>query len=127
MMTFKLHKTYLVLTLLILLVEICIAAFLSEGFIRHTFGDFLVVILIFCGIRSFIEANPVYIAIGVLAFAFVVEFSQLYNLLDHLQLRHHKVATIILGSTFHTSDLIAYTFGTLTILAIDLKTTPWKP
>lgn len=126
-MTFKLHKTYLVLTLLILLVEICIAAFLSEGFIRHTFGDFLVVILIFCGIRSFIEANPVYIAIGVLAFAFVVEFSQLYNLLDHLQLRHHKVATIILGSTFHISDLIAYTFGTLTILAIDLKTTPWKP
>ncbi len=126
-MKLKFNKTYLGFTVLILLIEICIALFLTEGFIRHTFGDFLVVILIYCSIRAFIETNPLYIAIGVLVFAFIVEFSQLYNLLDYLHLRDNTLATIILGSTFHFSDLIAYTLGTIIILAIDLKTTRWKP
>jgi hypothetical protein len=126
-MTFKFNKSYLVLTLIILLVEICIAAYLSTGFIRHTFGDFLVVILVYCSIRTFIESNPVYIAISVLVFAFAVEFSQLFNLLDLFNLRQNKIATLILGSTFHFSDLIAYTIGTIVILIIDLKTTLWKP
>ncbi|WP_435412782.1 DUF2809 domain-containing protein [Psychroserpens mesophilus] len=126
-MTIKFNPSFFVSSLLLLLVEICIAVFLTEGFIRHTFGDFLVVILMYCCLRTFIVANPIYIAIGVLAFAFTIEFLQLFNLLDHLQLRHHKMANIILGSTFHVSDLIAYTFGTITILAMDLKTTLWTP
>ncbi|WP_033959034.1 DUF2809 domain-containing protein [Psychroserpens jangbogonensis] len=126
-MKLKINKVYLILTIIILLLEICIAAFLTEGFIRHTFGDFLAVILLYCGIRTFIEANPIYIAISVLAFAFIIEFAQLYNMLDYLNLRQYKLVTIILGSTFHVSDLVAYAFGTITILLIDLKTTVWKP
>lgn len=126
-MTIKFNSTFFVSSLLLLIVEIYIATFLTGGFIRHTFGDFLVIILVYCSIRTFIEANPIYIAISVLGFAFIVEFLQLFNLLDYLHLRNHKLATIVLGSTFHVSDLIAYTFGTLLILAIDLKTTPWKP
>ncbi|WCO00857.1 ribosomal maturation YjgA family protein [Psychroserpens ponticola] len=111
---------------MLLAIEICIATFLTEGFIRHTFGDFLAVILLYCGIRTFIKVNPFYLAIGVLFFAFVIEFGQLYNLLDYLHLRQHKLATIILGSTFHFTDLIAYTLGTISILIIDLKTTLWN-
>ncbi|MFK7782198.1 DUF2809 domain-containing protein [Psychroserpens sp.] len=127
MKRYKLNKVYLFITLGILLIEICIAAFLTEGFIRHTFGDFLVVILVYSAIRTFVETNPIYIAIIVLGFAFAIEFLQLFNLLDHLKLRDNKIATIILGSTFHISDLIAYTLGTVIILSIDLKTTLWTP
>ncbi|MBR9846583.1 MAG: DUF2809 domain-containing protein [Algicola sp.] len=126
-MTLKFNLHFFMASLLLLIIEICIAAFLTGGFIRHTFGDVLVVILIYCSIRSFIEANPIYIAIGVLAFAFTVEFLQLFNLLDYFQLRQNKMANIILGSTFHVSDLIAYTIGTVMILAFDLKTTQWTP
>ena len=126
-MTIKFNKPLFATSLVLLAIEICIAAFLTEGFIRHTFGDFLAVILLYCGIRTFIEANPIYIAISVLAFAFIIEFAQLYNMLDYLNLRQYKLVTIILGSTFHISDLVAYTFGTITILLIDLKTTVWKP
>ncbi|WP_456437860.1 ribosomal maturation YjgA family protein [Psychroserpens sp.] len=126
-MKFKINTVYLTVSGIFLFTEICIAVFLTDGFIRHTFGDFLAVILLYCIIRSFIEASPIYITISVLIFAFIIEFSQLYNLLDYLHLRDHKLATIILGSTFHISDLIAYTLGTITILIIDLKTTLWKP
>lgn len=106
---------------MLLSTEICIAAFLTEGFIRHTFGDFLVVILIYCVLRSFIKTKRIYIAITVLLLAFLIEFLQKLNLLDHLNLRDNQLATIILGSTFEMSDLIAYTLGVITISLIDYK------
>ena len=74
-MTIKFNKSFFASSLMLMSTEICIAAFLTEGFIRHTFGDFLVVILIYCAIRSIINTKPFYIAVMVLAFAFVIEFS----------------------------------------------------
>ncbi len=122
-MTLKFNKTYFPLFTLLLVVEIAIAIFLKEGFIRHTFGDYLVVILMYTCIKSFSNIKPLAAAVGVLLFAFSIEFLQLFNLLDVLNLRDSHLAKLILGSTFHISDLIAYTLGVLTILCIEhLKT-----
>jgi hypothetical protein len=122
-MTLKFNKTYFAFFTLLLVVEIAIAIFLKEGFIRHTFGDYLVVILMYTCIKSFSNIKPLAVAIGVLLFAFSIEFLQLFNLLDVLNLRDSHLAKLILGSTFHISDLIAYTLGVLTILCIEhLKT-----
>ncbi|RYH75523.1 DUF2809 domain-containing protein [Flavobacteriaceae bacterium 144Ye] len=122
-MTLKFNKTYFAFFTLLLVVEIAIAIFLKEGFIRHTFGDYLVVILMYTCIRSFSNIKPLAVAVGVLLFAFSIEFLQLFNLLDVLNLRDSHLAKLILGSTFHISDLIAYTLGVLTILCIEhLKT-----
>jgi hypothetical protein len=127
-MTIKYHKPFFASTLLLFSSEMCIAAFLTKGFIRHTFGDYLVVILMYCAIRSFIKTKPLYVAIIVLIIAFGIEFLQLYNLLDYLNLRDSKLAVIVLGSTFEVTDLIAYSLGILTIFLIDIKTfSPWKP
>jgi len=120
-MKFHPNIPYVIATILLLTAEILIATFLKSGFIRHTFGDFLVVILLYCFIRSFIQGQPVRIAVFVLLFSYLVEFLQLFNLLDYLNLRDNELAVIILGSTFHTTDLIAYTLGVLTILVIDIK------
>ncbi|TDY14207.1 MULTISPECIES: DUF2809 domain-containing protein [Flavobacteriaceae] len=122
-MTLKFNKTYFAFFTLLLVVEIAIAIFLKEGFIRHTFGDYLVVILMYTCIKSFSNIKPLAAAVGVLLFAFNIEFLQLFNLLDVLNLRDSHLAKLILGSTFHISDLIAYTLGVLTILCIEhLKT-----
>ncbi|WP_299337030.1 DUF2809 domain-containing protein [uncultured Psychroserpens sp.] len=127
-MTIKFNTYFFASSLLLLSTEICIAAFLTEGFIRHTFGDFLVVILIYCAIRSVIDTKPLHVAIAVLLFAFLVEFLQLFNLLDYLNLRDNELAVIVLGSTFHISDLIAYTLGVITIFLIDKYICiTWKP
>ncbi len=122
-MTLKFNKTYFAFFTLLLVVEITIGIFLKEGFIRHTFGDYLVVILMYTCIKSFSNIKPLAAAVGVLLFAFNIEFLQLFNLLDVLNLRDSHLAKLILGSTFHISDLIAYTLGVLTILCIEhLKT-----
>lgn len=120
-MTLKFNKTYTLFFISILVIEILIAKFLTHGFIRYTFGDYLVVILIYCFLKSFINANSFYVAISVLLFAYSIEFLQLINLLDILDLGNNHLAKLILGSTFHISDLVAYTLGTLTTLIIEYK------
>lgn len=118
-MIFK--KTYFVLFIILLLIEVCIAYFLKTGFIRHTFGDFLVVILLYCLLKSFINIKPITMAIIVLFISFTIEFLQLTPFLEWLNLHDNTLAKTVLGSTFHISDLVAYTLGIIAVLIIEKK------
>ena len=117
----RFNKTYFGLATLLFIIEVLIAIFLKSGFIRHTFGDYLVVILIYCFFKSFLKVNSFKLAIAVLLFALTIEFLQLCNILNLLNLENNKTAILLLGSTFHFSDLIAYTLGITIFLIIDLK------
>lgn len=118
-MTLQFNKTYTFLFLVIFSMEVLIATYLTHGFIRYTLGDYLVVILLYCFFKSFIETSSIKIALGVLIFAFVIEFLQFINLLEMLNLNNNQLAKLILGSTFHVSDLIAYTLGIITVLIVE--------
>lgn len=118
-MTF--NKTYFLLFTGLFLIEFAIAYFLKDGFIRHTFGDFLVVIMLYCLFRSFLNIKPKPTALLVLLIAFVIEFLQLTNFLEDFGLENNIYAKIILGSTFQITDLIAYSLGIITVLIIENK------
>ncbi|MBD0830568.1 ribosomal maturation YjgA family protein [Aestuariibaculum sediminum] len=113
------NKTYFVLATTLLVVEIAIALFLKTGFIRHTFGDYLVVILIYCSIKTIVNAKPIKTAITTLIFAFIVELLQLTPLLEFLNLQNNTLAKIIVGTTFNISDLGAYVLGIITVIIIE--------
>lgn len=118
-MKFEFNKGYFFGFLLLLATETAIAVFLKSGFIRHTFGDFLVVILLYCFIKSFWKAKPLTVGILVLLFAYGVEFIQLTNFLEFFNLSNSKAAHLIFGNTFEVSDLVAYTLGIVTTLGIE--------
>jgi len=120
-MKIQFNRNYFIGFLIILIAEIIIASFLSDGFIRFTFGDFLVVMLVYCFVKSFINLKPTTAAISVLIFTFVVEFFQLFNFIELLNLQNNHIAKLILGSTFQIGDLIAYTLGVFTIIIIESK------
>ncbi|MFL1011252.1 ribosomal maturation YjgA family protein [Flavisericum labens] len=120
-MILKPNTPYIIITFLIFTTEILIATYLKTGFIRHTFGDFMVVILIYTFIKSFLDIEPFKLAVAVLVFAYSIEFLQMVNLLKILNLQDSKAANLILGSTFQITDLVAYTLGALTVLIIELK------
>lgn len=115
----KYNRTYFLFFLVLFVVEASIAFFLKDGFIRHTFGDFLVVIMVYCLLKSFINIKPITTAIIVLTIAFGIEFLQLTNLLNWIGLNENVYAKLILGSTFHFTDLIAYTLGIILIIVIE--------
>ncbi len=118
-MTLKFNKIYFIIALALLVIETLIAIYLKFGFIRHTFGDYLVVILLYCFIKSFIKTTPLIAAIPVLIFSYIIELLQLVNILGMLNLNNNYLLKLILGSTFQISDLVAYTLGILTVLIIE--------
>lgn len=121
-MKLQYNKTYLIASIILFIVEVLIAIFLKDGFIRHTFGDYLAVILLYCMFKSCITTKPFYIAIVVLIISYGIEFLQLTNFLEIINLDNNKLAKIILGSTFSFSDLIAYTLGFISILIFEFQT-----
>lgn len=112
-------RNYFFWFLLLLTTEIAIVVFLKTGFIRHTFGDFLVVILLYCFFKSFWNAKPSTVGVVVLLIAYVIEILQYFNFLEYLHLNHSATATIIFGNTFLFSDLMAYTLGILATLLVE--------
>jgi hypothetical protein len=120
-MKMKLNQTYLAITSLLFLIEVAIALYLKTGFIRHTFGDFLVVILIYCFIKSFMEIHFLKLALAVWLFSFLIEFLQLTNILNAFHLQNNLLAKTILGSTFNVFDLVAYTLGIGAVLVVEYK------
>jgi hypothetical protein len=123
-MTFK--PTYFCLTILLFLIEVCIAIFFKDEFIRPFVGDVLVVILIYCFIRAFWKIRPVVAALSVFGFACAIEGLQYLNLVDRLGLRQYKVLAIILGTTFDWMDILAYAIGTAISLGSERLYAYWQ-
>lgn len=120
-MKFKFNHIYFIYFLALLGITILIAVFLKSGFIRHTFGDYLVVILMFYFFKSFLKANDITIGIVTLVIAYVIEFLQLTSMLSYFGLEHSKWANLIFGNYFSIPDLLAYTLGILTITSLEFK------
>lgn len=119
-MKIRYNKTYIIIASIVLAVELAIAFYIKTGFIRHTFGDYLVVILLYAVIRGFTNLRVWVSALVVLIIAFSIEFLQLTQFLSYFNLQDSYIAKLILGSTFETSDLWAYTAGILTVLGVEL-------
>ena len=110
---------YFLCAAVLFITEALIAAFVHDDFIRPTFGDFLVVILLYCGLRTFIRANYRVIAIAVLFIAYIIEVSQYFHLIVRLGLQHSTPAQWLLGSGFSWADMVAYTLGVILIWIVE--------
>lgn len=115
----KIHPNYLFVTLILFLTEILIALFVHDRFIRPYIGDFLVVILIYCFVKSFLNTPVVPAAIGVLLFAYTVEVLQYFKVVELLGLQHSRAARIIIGSAFEWQDMLAYTLGIMSVILLE--------
>lgn len=117
MLTF--NRNYFGLAVLIFGIEVLIALFVKDTFVRPYLGDVLVVILIYCFIRSFVSLPVLTLATAVLAFAFVVEFLQYVHLVEWLGLEDSAVARTVMGTSFAWRDLLAYIAGFAIVLAVE--------
>ena len=118
-MKLQFNKYYLVLAHSLLLIELAIAFIIKTGFIRYTFGDYLVVILLYAIIRGCTNLKVWVSALVVLVIAFTIELLQLTPFLTYFNLQDSFTASLIFGNTFQVEDLLAYTLGIATILIIE--------
>lgn len=117
MLTF--NKNYFAIAMIIFSVEVLIALYIKDSFIRPYVGDVLVVILLYCFVRSFLRLPVQMLAAGVLLFAFVVEFLQYFNTIEKLGLKESEIARIVMGTSFAWLDLLAYVIGICIVLYVE--------
>lgn len=107
------------LSLMVLFVEVAIEHFFKTGFIRFFIGDFFILWLLYFAMRTILDSTKKGILIGVLSFAFFIEFLQLVELPERMGWEG-RFSNLILGSSFDPLDLLAYILGGLSVYCFDL-------
>lgn len=95
----------------ILILEILIALFINDAFIRPYGGDILVSVLICCFGRILFPVGVRLLPMWVFLFAAAVEVGQYFDFVALLGLGESRFFRILLGSTFSWADLICYGIG----------------
>ncbi len=116
----RLNLPMLFAAIALFVIEAIIATKLNDyTFIRAYFGDFLVVILVYCAVKAFWDVEPKRLAIGVFAFSLAVELAQLFRVADVLQLTGW--ARVVVGTSFSFHDLLMYAAGCVTVWWVDAR------
>jgi hypothetical protein len=118
-MTLAFNGKYLLLAAILFAVEVGIALFINDSIVRPFVGDVLVVVLIYCFLRIFLNFAAWKIALGVFLFACAIEVLQYFDYVARLGLENNRAVSTILGRTFEWKDFIAYFVGFLLILAVE--------
>jgi Protein of unknown function (DUF2809) len=115
----RFNRNYFALAVILLVIEVLIAMFVHDNFVRPYAGDVLVVILIYCFIKSFLNLPEVVLSVGVLLFAFAIELLQYGKILNILGLEKSSVARTVLGTSFAWLDILAYVIGVGMVLLVE--------
>ena len=102
---------YAAACIILLLVEVLIALFVHDNFVRPYLGDVLVVIVLYTAIRVIIPVKYALLPLYLFIFAAGVEVLQYFKLVQVLGLQNNSFFRIILGSTFDWKDIVCYGVG----------------
>ena len=114
MLTFKFR--YFICAVLVFFIEVFIALFIHDGIIRPYIGDILVVILIYCFLRSFLNLSVWTLAVITLLFSWLIEVLQYFKIVELLGLQNSKFAGVVMGTSFSWIDILCYTLGFAIVL-----------
>ena len=112
----KFNSVYFLLAILLFVVEVLIAKFAHDKIIRPYIGDLLVVMLLYCFVKSFLATRVMPTALLVLTFSYSIEVLQYFHIVYRLGLQNSKIAKTIIGTSFEWIDLVTYTIGIAFVL-----------
>jgi hypothetical protein len=122
----RLDARYLLAALVLFLVEVYIALYVHDAWVRPYGGDVLVVVFLYALVRGFADAPVVRAALGVLVFAFIVELLQYFHLVDRLGHGGNPLARVVLGSSVSWGGLGSNTLGASLVLLCERAHGPWR-
>lgn len=116
----KSRLIYSIIFILLFAVEILIAVFVHDKFIRPFVGDVLVVMLICAFARIFIPEKIRLLPAFATLFAVAVEGLQYFDFVKLLGLENNPVISTALGRTFDIKDIICYIIGGAIFFAAEI-------
>ena len=102
---------YLAMTVFWLAVEVVIACYVHDRFIRPYVGDVLVVVVDYCFVRIWVPQGVRLLPLYVFLFAAGVEVLQYFHLVDLLGAGNNTFLRVVLGSVFDVKDILCYGIG----------------
>ncbi len=112
---------YFLAFVILFAIEVFIALFVQDKFIRPYIGDVLVVILIYTAVRVIFPYKIKLLALYIFLFASFIEILQLINIVKILGFENNKILSIAIGSVFDIKDIICYAVGSLLLIIFELK------
>lgn len=104
---------YGIATMILLSIEIFIAVFVHDAFIRPYIGDVLVVVVIYTFVRIFIPEKCELLPFYVFIFAAGVEVLQYFRIVERIGLGDSRFFRVLIGSVFDIKDILCYGVGCL--------------
>lgn len=111
---------YIIVFIVLLLIEVLIALFIHDDFIRPYVGDMLVVIVIYTFIRIWVPEKCRLLPLYIFLFAAGVEVLQYFKLVEVLGLQDNTFFRILIGSTFDIKDVLCYAVGCVVLALVPL-------
>lgn len=116
--TFRFSLGYCISFIILLVIEILIALFVHDSFIRPFIGDVLVVILLYCLIRT-LTARCRLLPLWIFLFAAAVEAAQYFDIVHLLGVSGNRILSTVIGGTFDIIDIVCYACGCLLLAAAE--------
>ena len=110
---------YLAIFCGLLAVEVCIALFVHDAFVRPYVGDMLVTLLLCCMCRVILPDKIRLLPVFVFLFAACVEIGQYFDVVALMGLTDNRLLSIALGRTFSWMDLVCYAIGCVVAFGLD--------
>lgn len=107
----KKRVAYGIITLFLLMIEVLIALFVHDDFIRPYVGDMLVVVVIYTFIRILVPEKCRLLPLYVFIFAAGVEILQYFQIVKLLGLEENRFLRVLIGSVFDVKDIVCYAVG----------------
>ena len=110
----KKRLPYIIILILLIALEVIIALTQHGNWLRYYGGDVIVVWAVYCLVQAIIGGkNPYITHIGVMLFAFLVEFLQYIHIVDIIGLGDIEFFRTLIGTSFAAEDLFCYALGTV--------------
>ena len=111
----KKRPYYLIATIILLIIEVLIALYVHDDFIRPYVGVAIVVIVIYTFIRIFIPEKCRLLPLYIFIFAVVVEILQGIHIVNILGVEDNYFLRTLIGDSFDIKDILCYGVGCISL------------
>jgi hypothetical protein len=112
---------YAIAGVILIVIEVLIALFVHDTFIRPYLGDVLVVVVLYVAVRSFLPDGCRLLPLYLFVFAAFVEGLQYLKIVQLLGVENITFLRVLVGSVFDVKDIICYGVGCILLGVYEWK------
>ncbi|KSB89914.1 hypothetical protein AS593_03475 [Caulobacter vibrioides] len=119
----RIRSGHLAVAIALFAVEVVIALFVRDAFVRPYLGDVLATAMAYFGLRGVTPLGRAGAAVAAFGLGAAIEIGQALHVLDLVGLGASRVARVVFGGVFDLKDLACYAVGVALAALCDRR---WK-